>query len=69
VASPFEVIFCRNVLLYLAAPHRIEVLERMASLLAPAGLLFLDPTEHLGSASHLFTPRGNGVYSRPRREA
>ena len=69
VGLAFAVIFCRNALMYLAAPHRIDVLERMASLLAPAGLLFLDPTEHLGSATHLFTPRGNGVYSRPRREA
>lgn len=66
VAGPFEVIFCRNVLMYLEADHRYAVLERMVSLLAPDGLLLLDPTEHLGTAAHWFTPREKGVYSRRR---
>ena len=48
-------IFCRNVLMYLEANRRHVVLERMASLLTPEGLLMLDPTEHLGKAGHLFT--------------
>ena len=39
-----------------------------ASVLAPDGLLILDPTEHLGKAGDLFTPGADGVYSR-RREA
>lgn len=62
VASPFEVILCRNVLMYLGACHRQAVLERMASSLAPDGLLLLDPAEHPGRAGHLFVERGNGVY-------
>ena len=61
-------IFCRNVLMYLEADYRYAVLERLASLLAPDGLVILDPTEHLGKAGHLFTPGADGVYSR-RREA
>ena len=65
VEGPFDVIFCRNVLMYLEAGHRYAVLERMASLLAPEGWLILDPTEHLGRAGHLFTPGADGVYSRP----
>ena len=66
VEGPFDVIFCRNVLMYLETCHRYAVLERMASLLAPDGLLILDPTEHLGKAGHLFTPAADGVYSRRR---
>ena len=66
IAGPFDVIFCRNVLMYLEARHRCAALERMASLLAPEGLLMLDPTEHLGPAGHLFTPGKEGVYSCPR---
>lgn len=62
----FDVIFCRNVLMYLEACHRYAALERMASLLAPDGLLILDPAEHLGQAAHLFGPGGDGVYL-PRR--
>jgi len=62
--GPFDVILCRNVIMYLEACHRYAVLERMASLLAPEGLLILDPAEHLGKASHMFTPQGNAVFSR-----
>jgi chemotaxis protein methyltransferase CheR len=63
IAGPFDVIFCRNVLMYLEAHHRYAVLERMATLLAPDGLLMLDPTEHLAAAGRLFVPRAAGVYS------
>jgi chemotaxis protein methyltransferase CheR len=64
VEGPFDVIFCRNVLMYLETCHRYTVLERMAGLLAPDGLLLTDPTEHLGRAGHLFTPEGDAVYRR-----
>jgi chemotaxis protein methyltransferase CheR len=60
-----DVVFCRNVLMYLEAGHRYAVLERIASLLEPGGLLLLDPSEHLGGAAPLFVSRGNGAYSRP----
>lgn len=63
IAGPFDVVFCRNVLMYLEANHRYAVLERMASVLAPDGILILDPTEHLGKAAHLFAPGTNGVYA------
>jgi chemotaxis protein methyltransferase CheR len=64
VEGPFDVILCRNVLMYLKASHRCAVLERMEALLAPDGLLMLDPAEHLGESGHLFTPVDRGVYSR-----
>ncbi len=64
VDAPFDVVFCRNVLMYLQPAHRCAVLERISSLLAPDGLLMLDPTEYLGKAWHLFIPRSGGVYSR-----
>ena len=62
----FDVILCRNVLMYLEGCHRYSVLERLASLLAPDGLLMLDPTEHLGRAVHFFAPGKDGVYARRR---
>jgi len=64
IEESFDVIFCRNVLMYLEACHRYAVLERMASLLAPDGLLMIDPAEHLGKAGHLFTPGADAVYQR-----
>ncbi len=60
----FDVVFCRNVLMYLEGCHRYAVLERIASMLPPGGLLLLDPSEHLGGAAPLFVDRGNGAYSR-----
>ena len=62
--TPFDVIVCRNVLMYLESCHRYAVVERMASLLAPDGLLMIDPTEHLGKAGHLFTSDAHAVYRR-----
>jgi chemotaxis protein methyltransferase CheR len=64
VEGPFDVIFCRNVLMYLEACLRQAVLERMASLLAQDGLLMLDPTEHPGPVGCWFRPVADGVYSR-----
>ena len=60
----FDVVFCRNVLMYLETGHRYAVLERIASMLEPGGLLLLDPSEHLGGAAELFVDRGNGAYTR-----
>ena len=62
--GPVDVVLCRNVLMYLEACHRYAVLERMASVLAPDGLLILDPAEHLGKAGHLFAREADGVYTR-----
>jgi chemotaxis protein methyltransferase CheR len=62
VDGPFDVIFCRNVLMYLEVRHRVSALERMAALLRADGLLMLDPTEHLGRAEPLFSCRGDGIY-------
>ena len=66
IEGPFDVIFCRNVLMYLEQGCRRAVLERMASLLAPDGLLILDPVEHLGTAGHLFPPGRTGSIPRAR---
>ena len=60
----FDVVFCRNVLMYLEAGHRYAVLEHIASMLEPGGLLLLDPSEHLGGAAELFVEGGNGAYTR-----
>jgi chemotaxis protein methyltransferase CheR len=62
--GPFDVVFCRNVLMYLEEGRRHAILERIASVLAADGLLILDPAEHPGRAARLFAPGGNGVYSR-----
>jgi chemotaxis protein methyltransferase CheR len=59
---PLDVILCRNVLMYLESGCRQKVLRKMAALLAPDGLLMLDPAEHTGQAADLFAPASNGTY-------
>jgi chemotaxis protein methyltransferase CheR len=64
VEGDFDVIFCRNVLMYLEAGCRQRALERVAARLVPGGMLILDPTEHPGPAGHWFSAGADGVYVR-----
>jgi chemotaxis protein methyltransferase CheR len=63
IEGPFDVVFCRNILMYLAPCTRTEVLLRINPLLAPDGILILDPAEHLGAAQQHFRSLHHGVYS------
>ena len=59
----FDVVFCRNVLMYLYLPLRTRVLERIIRSIVPGGLLFLDPAETPGDAGHLLLNHGHGLYT------
>ncbi len=50
----FDVIFCRNVLIYFSAEKKADIIERMARVLNPNGYLFLGSTESLTAHSDLF---------------
>ncbi len=63
VTGLFDVIFCRNVLMYLESRHRESALVRMAALLSPHGLLILDEAEYPGKAEHLFRKGNKGIYT------
>jgi chemotaxis protein methyltransferase CheR len=43
----FDVIFCRNVLIYFARANKVDILTRMARALSPQGYLFLGASEAL----------------------
>lgn len=43
----FHVIFCRNVLIYFSDKNKINILDRMASVLEPGGFLFLGGSESI----------------------
>jgi len=47
--AAFDMIFCRNVLMYFEPSRRERVLQRMAARLQPLGHLFLGDAEGLGS--------------------
>ena len=50
----FDVIFCRNVLIYFSAESKIEILRRMADSLNPGGYLFLGASEAITQYSNAF---------------
>jgi chemotaxis protein methyltransferase CheR len=47
VSGPFDLIFCRNVLIYFSPEGRARVIERLTRHLAPGGLLFVGHAESL----------------------
>ena len=67
----FEVIFCRNVLIYFDAPTKTRVLEMLARQLAPQGVLYLGAAETvIGLTDRLAPiPDQRGVYGLPPRKA
>lgn len=49
-ADQYDVIFCRNLLMYLTTAVASALIERMTEALAPGGYLFLGHTDSLGSS-------------------
>ena len=58
----FDVIFCRNVMIYFDKKTQIGLLERFAPLLNPGGLLFVGHSENFSQARNLFHLLGKTVY-------
>ncbi len=52
----FDIIFCRNVLIYFDEKTKTDVLERMASILNPPGYLFLGGAESTMNLTKKYTP-------------
>ena len=62
--EPFDVVFCRNVIIYFDAPTQRRVLERIHRVLKPGGMLFVGHAENFSESRDLFTLRGKTVYER-----
>ncbi len=52
--GPFEVIFCRNVMIYFDKPTQQKLVNRFHQVLQPGGLLFTGHSESLTGISHPF---------------
>ncbi len=50
----FDVVFCRNVLIYFSADNKRDILERIRQTLNPRGFLFLGASESLSNYSDAF---------------
>lgn len=62
--GPFDAVFCRNILFYLIPSLRAKVLDRIADVLGPGGLLILGAGETVIGQTDRFRPskRYRGLY-------
>jgi chemotaxis protein methyltransferase CheR len=62
--GPFDVIFCRNVMIYFDRETQTLLVERMRQLLAPGGFLIIGLAESLSPLQHEYTDHAPSVYRR-----
>ncbi len=58
----FDVVFCRNVMIYFDAPTQRAVLAKIHRKTQPNGILFIGHSENFSDSSHLFTLKGKTMY-------
>nr|WP_245392719.1 CheR family methyltransferase [Salinicola halimionae] len=63
INGPFDIIFCRNVMIYFDKETQTEILRRFASQMKPDGLLFAGHSENFSFLSQAFRLRGQTVYT------
>jgi chemotaxis protein methyltransferase CheR len=64
LGEAFDLVFCRNVMIYFDAATQRKVLERMHSVMKPHGLLYVGHSENFTEARELFRLRGKTIYER-----
>lgn len=62
--GPFDLIFCRNVVIYFDAPTQARLFQRFAQILKPDGYLFIGHSENLHAKSNEFHSLGKTMYRR-----
>lgn len=63
--GPFDVIFCRNVIIYFDKKTQQELFARYYEMLSPGGLLFLGHSENLGNYQQYFCNVGRTIFRKP----
>lgn len=60
--GPFDVIFCRNVIIYFDKPTQQDLFARYYEMLTPGGLLILGHSENLGAYQKHFENVGRTIF-------
>ncbi len=64
LGEPFDLVFCRNVMIYFDNPTQRKVLERIHAAMKPGGLLYVGHSENFTESRDLFRLRGKTIYER-----
>lgn len=64
LGDPFDIVFCRNVMIYFDNPTQRKVLERTHAAMKPGGLLYVGHSENFTESRDLFRLRGKTIYER-----
>jgi chemotaxis protein methyltransferase CheR len=63
--GPFDVIFCRNVVIYFEDETREAIWRKMAKIIAPGGHLYIGHSERISNPRTEFVIAGNTIYRLP----
>jgi chemotaxis protein methyltransferase CheR len=64
LGEPFDMVFCRNVMIYFDQTTQRKVLERIHGVMKPGGLLFVGHSENFTESRDLFQLQGKTIYRR-----
>ena len=64
LGEPFDIVFCRNVMIYFDAATQKRVLERIHAVMKPKGVLYVGHSENFSDSRELFRLRGKTIYER-----
>jgi chemotaxis protein methyltransferase CheR len=62
--GPFDIVFCRNVVIYFDKPTQRQLFDRYADLLVPNGYLYVGHSESLHGTSERFRLIGRTIYQK-----
>ena len=60
--GPFDIVFCRNVMIYFDEPTKAKLVDRFANIMRPGGFLYIGHSETLSRLTSRFEPAGRTIY-------